>query len=405
MIPSPAEPPKTRRAPSATSHRPRLDAIDALRGLVMVIMALDHVRDFFTDPRVVPTDLWRASSALFLTRWITHFCAPVFVFLAGTGAYLYAAGGKTKSQLAFFLLTRGLWLVLLEITLVHLGWSFNFDYHLILLQVIWAIGASMVVLAGLSLLPTLGVTAIGIALIVLHNYFEDPGVDDSGPLHALAVILCRGGRLQPASGLQIIVAYPLLPWFGVMCAGYGCGALWLWEREQRQKWLLSLGSVVMAIFILLRAVNWYGDPSPWTSWWPPPSSLFTLFSFVNCTKYPPSLLFVLMTLGPALVGLALLDRGLDTLGRSLVVFGRVPLFYYLVHAPLIHLVALVFALTRYGNARFLFHNPLFAMPAGYGYGLLVVYLIWVGVVLMLYPLCRWFGEIKQRRKDWWLSYL
>src|SRR5262249_20966615 len=157
-----------------------------------------------------------------------------------------------------------------------------------------------------------------------------------------------------------------------------------WEREPRQRWLLWLGSVVMAAFVLLRGVNWYGDPSPWTSWWPSPSSLFTLLSFVNCTKYPPSLLFVLMTLGPALVRLALLDRGLNAVGRSLVVFGRVPLFYYLLHVPLIHLLALVFALTRYGNFRFLFHNPLFGMPEGYGYGLPVVYLVWIGVVLMLY---------------------
>jgi uncharacterized membrane protein len=373
-------------------------------------MALDHVRDFLSNARFNPLDLSRASAALFLTRWVTHFCAPVFVFLAGTGAFLHATRGKTRRQLAWFLLSRGLWLVALEFTLIHLGWFFNFEYRLLLGQVIWAIGCAMVALAGLVFLPAWAVTALGVALIAGHNLFDGVRADSLGSARWLWVVLCSGsffgGPLQPWPGVYFFVAYPLLPWLGVLAAGYGFGRLWLLDRGPRRRRLLGLGAGLTLLFLALRAVNRYGDPFPWSS---QPGGLLTLLSFLNCWKYPPSLSFVLMTLGPAILLLGLCDRPLGRVGGVLVTFGRVPLFYYLLHLPLIHLVALGLACLRYEDVSFMFHNVAFAgpaqLPAGYGYGLPVVYGAWLGVVLGLYPVCRWFAEVKRRRGAGWLSYL
>jgi uncharacterized membrane protein len=402
------------RAPAATRLpariTPRLDAIDLLRGVVMVLMALDHTRGFLSDARFNPVDLSQTTAALFLTRWVTHFCAPVFVFLAGTGAFLSATRGKTRPQLAWFLLTRGLWLVVLEFTLVHLGWFFNLEYRLLFGQVIWAIGCSMMLLAALVFLPAWAVTALGVALIACHNLFDGVRADSLGPFRWLWEVLHSGsfveGPLELWPGSYLFVAYPVLPWLGVMAAGYGFGQLWLLDRGVRRWWLLGLGAGLTLLFVALRAVNRYGDPFPWTE---QPGGLFTFFSFINCTKYPPSLLFLLMTLGPAIAALALFDRPAGPLGRVFVIFGRVPLFYYLLHAPLIHLVALGLAAARYGEVAFMFQNVAMAgprqLPAGYGYGLPVVYLVWLGVVVMLYPVCRWFARLKSRRRAMWLGYL
>jgi uncharacterized membrane protein len=411
---------------AVTAVRTRLEAIDVLRGTVMVLMALDHVRDFFSDARFDPLDLSQTTAALFLTRWVTHFCAPVFVFLAGTGAFLYGRG-KTRPQLAWFLLSRGLWLVVLELTLVHLGWFFNFRYELIIGQVIWAIGWSMVMMAGLVFLPTWMVTAVGALLICSHNLLDGIRPDALGwasePLvvHVGAnevgvpvswargpwMILLSGGLLEPWPGFRFMAAYPLLPWLGMMAVGYGFGRIWLFDRGRRRLWLIGLGAAVTALFLVLRARNRYGDPQQWSL---QSTDLFTVLDFLNCSKYPPSLLFVLMTLGPALLALAWFDRGTGMFGRPLAVFGRVPLFYYLLHVPLIHLAALVLAHAQYSNVEFVYQHPLVArftgqLPDGYGYGLPVVYLIWLGVVLVLYLPCRWFAELKRRRRDVWLSYL
>jgi uncharacterized membrane protein len=390
--------------------RSRVESIDLLRGVVMVVMALDHVRDFLSGARFDPLDLSRTTGALFLTRWVTHFCAPVFVLLAGAGARLWAARGKTRSQLAWFLLTRGLWLVALEFTLVHLGWFFNVEYRLLLGQVIWAIGGSMVALAGLVFLPAWAVAVLGVTLVACNNLLSSVGAGGSGPARWLRVALCSGsfadGPLEPWPGVYLFVAYPLLPWLGVMALGYGLGGLWRLDRGPRRRWLLALGAAFTLLFVALRAVNRYGDPSPWSI---QPSGLFTLFSFVNCSKYPPSPLFLLMTLGPAFLALALFDRPAGPLGRVFVTFGRAPLLYYLLHLPLIHLVALGLAYARYGEVGFMFQNVAFAgpaqLPAGYGYALPVVYLVWLGVVLMLYPACRWFSGLKARRRAVWLRYL
>jgi uncharacterized membrane protein len=407
-VPTSAGSPATGRRP--VSILPRLEAVDLLRGVVMVLMALDHTRDFLSAARFSPLDLSRTDPALFLTRWVTHFCAPVFVFLAGTGAFLSGARGKTRAQLAWFLLTRGLWLVVLEFTLVRLGWYFTLEYSRLNGQVIWVIGCSMVALAGLVFLPAWAVGALGVVLIACHNLFDGVRADSLGPFRWLWVALrsgyFSGGSLEPWPGVYLFVSYPVLPWLGVMAAGYGLGQVWLLDRGPRRRWLLGQGAGLTLLFVALRAVNRYGDPSPWSE---QPSGLFTFFSFINCSKYPPSLLFLLMTLGPALFALGLLDRPPGPLGRVFVTFGRVPLFFYLLHLPLIHLVALGLARLRYEDVAFMFGNVAFAGPAqlppGYGYGLLAVYLIWLGVVGLLYPVCRWFSGVKARRRSPWLSYL
>jgi uncharacterized membrane protein len=382
-----------------------------LRGLVMVIMALDHVRDFFSDAQSFdPTDLTHTNAALFLTRWITHFCAPVFVFLAGTGAFLSTSRGKTIPALARFLLSRGLWLVALDLFVVHtFGWWFNVDYHLLYGDVLWALGWSMVALAGLVFLPTWSIVAVGLAIVALHNLFDATRADSLGSARWLWAILHSGDVLEPFPDVHFIPGYPILPWIGVMAAGYGCGAVLLRPQDERRKWLLRAGVGLVFAFIAIRASNVYGDPHPWAT---QETWLFTVFSFVNVEKYPPSFLYLLMTLGPALAALALFERVSPPLGRFFITLGRVPLFYYLLHLVVIHALAVAFAYARYGRADWMFRNPplpitssVLPFPEGYGYRLVTVYAVWVSVVVGLYPLCRWFANVKGRRREVWLSYL
>jgi uncharacterized membrane protein len=392
------------------SGQSRLYSVDMLRGMVMVIMALDHVRDFFSNAYAFdPTDLTQTNAALFFTRWITHFCAPVFVLLAGTGAFLSTSRGKTKKELAGFLLSRGLWLVFLDLFFVHtFGWWFNFDYHLLYGDVLWALGWSMVVMASLVFLPLWSITAVGIAMVALHNLFDAVSADSFGSFRWLWAILHSGDILQPLPGIHLVPGYPLVPWIGVMAAGYGFGALLLRSLDKRRRWLLGLGIGLTVVFIVIRATNFYGDPQVWTI---QKTGLFTFFSFINCEKYPPSLLYLLMTLGPAIIALGLFDRISHSLIRPLVTLGRVPLFFYLLHLTVIHALAVAFAYSRYGHAEWMFRNvtvpsnSVLPYPQGYGYGLVTVYAIWLGVVLILYPFCRWFASVKGRRREVWLSYL
>lgn len=391
--------------------RPRLESIDAVRGLIMVVMALDHARDFLHHGAMLfaPTDLSRTSLPLFFTRWITHFCAPGFFFLAGTAAFLSFGRGKSRNDLARFLVSRGLWLIFLELTVVRcLGWQFNFDYHFTGLLVIWELGCSMIVLAALIYLPRWAIALFAIVMIAGHNLLDPIEPQSFGAFAWLWNILHAPGKFDPLPGVTVATPYTLIPWVGVMAAGYVVGGFYRLEPVERRKRLLWLGIVLSGTFIIIRALNFYGDPAPWTV---QRNGLFTVLSFLNCQKYPPSFLFLLMTLGPIIILLALLDNYLPAILRPLIVFGRVPLFFYLLHLPLIHGVAIALSYIKYGRAVWLFHGPagipLFASayPSNYGYGLATIYLVWIAVTIVLYPLCVWFAGVKQRRRDVWLSYL
>jgi uncharacterized membrane protein len=376
--------------------------VDLLRGLVMVIMVLDHVRAYLTEARFDPTDLARTDLALFGTRWITHFCAPTFVFLAGTGAFLAGSRGKSRDELARFLVTRGLWLVFLELTVVRFAWAFNLDYaHMLWVQVIWVLGVSMMVLAALIYLPLPVIGAFGAAMIATHNLFDglEPGA--LGAWGTLWTFLHVQRPVTMPWGSDLFVAYPLIPWIGVMAVGYAFGGVLLRPSAERQRALLRLGGALTAGFVVLRAINVYGDPRPWT---PQSSGLFTVLSFFDTTKYPPSLLFLLMTLGPAIVSLAWFERLSGAGARFLIVFGRVPLFYYVLHLFVIHAAALAVG-TLAGFPPAAFFGSIFEMPKGWGYSLPVVYAVWAAVVLALYPVCRWFADLKARRREVLLSYL
>jgi uncharacterized membrane protein len=397
---------------SIAGARPRLDSIDIVRGLIMVVMALDHVRDFFHHDALLfdPTDLTRTNAAIFFTRWITHFCAPVFFFLAGTGAFLGFSRGKSKAVLARFLVSRGLWLVLLELTVVRcFGWGFNFNYRVTGLLVLWALGWSMVALAALIFLPRWAITLFAVIVIAGHNLLDPIAPERFGRYAWIWHILHVPARLHPFEGVTVGVPYSLIPWVGVMAGGYAFGGLYRLEGPERRRRLYWLGAALTAGFVIIRLINVYGDPSPWSV---QRSTLFTVLSFLNCEKYPPSLLYLLMTLGPTVLLLAFLDGKSPPLLRPLSVIGRVPLFYYLLHLPLMHGIAVGFSYLRYGRVvDGLFMGPAgvptfrHGYPADYGYSLPVVYLVWFAVVVLLYPLCSWFARLKQQRREVWLSYL
>ncbi len=393
------------------ARQPRLTSIDAVRGLVMIIMALDHTRDLFSNVTFDPTDLTQTTPLLFFTRWITHFCAPVFVLLAGTSAFLSLSGGKSRGELARFLLTRGLWLMLLEVAVVTpLGWSFNFDYGFTRLQVIWVIGAAMVVLAALvPIAPRRAIGLLGLVIVLGHNVFDGPHAAWLGGFAGAWKLLHNLTPLQPFPHKTVLSIYPIVPWFGVMALGYGCvGELMLVEPRRRDRLLLLVGLAMIALFALLRASNLYGDPKPWAV---QRDAVRTVLSFVNCTKYPPSLLYLLMTLGPAAIVLAFADRLPSLITGVLTTYGRTPLFYYLLHLPILHGLAVLFSYIRYGQAPWLFHDMLaqkgatHPIPPGYGYDLWVVYLVWIAAVAALYPACRLYAGVKRRNKHPLLSYL
>jgi uncharacterized membrane protein len=386
----------------ATPHgaaRPRLDGIDFLRGLVMAIMVLDHARDFFGGSSMNPRDVHDTS--LFLTRWVTHFCAPIFVFLAGVSAFLYGSRGRARSDIARFLLTRGLWLMLIELTVVRFAWTFDVSYDFVFMQVIWAIGCSMLVLAGLIYVPRWAIAAFALTLILGHNLLDGIVADDSW--RWLWVMTHGFGVLHPTPNMEVMAIYPLIPWVAVMAAGYVLGAVFLRPEVQRRRALLTVGLLATIGFIVLRATNLYGDPAPWLK---QDAFVPTLLSFVNCEKYPPSLLYLAMTIGPGLILLALFQSARSWLARVIIEIGRVPFLFYIAHIALLHAMAIVVAELMVGDIGWLFrHMPVFNKPDGYGLSLPGVYALWLVALALLYPMCRWFGALKQRRKDWWLSYL
>lgn len=402
--------------------RRRVDSVDVVRGVVMVLMALDHARDYFGDAAASPTNLATASAGLFLTRWVTHFCAPTFFLLTGTGARL-TLGRRTRAGLSRFLLTRGLWLAGLEVTVVRFLWQFNADYRVTLLTVLWALGWSMVTLAALVWLPTGVVAALGVAAIALHNLADAVRPTAFGALAPLWTVLHQPGPLLVTPRATVFVAYPLVPWLGVTAVGYALGAVYAWPAARRRAFLLRTGAALTLAFVAVRALDAYGDPAPWAA---QATAARTVLSFLNVTKYPPSLLFLLMTLGPALVALGLLDGvgGGDGAGdgggpagarlprvlRPALVVGRVPMFYYLLHILVLHALAVAACLVRYGGVHWMFESPgvdrfPVTQPPGWPAPLPGVYLAWVATVVLAYPCCRWYAALKARRTDPWLSYL
>ena len=380
---------------------PRIESVDLLRGLVMVVMVLDHTRDYFMNLQVGATDLARTTPALFFTRWITHFCAPTFMFLAGVGASLAGSNGMSRPGLARFLLARGLWLVVLDVTVVSFLLFFTVP-NAIVAGVLWAIGWSMVALAGLVFLPRWLIGAIGVAMIAGHDLLDGIRAEGSGPLSMIWHILHQQGFLPMPGGFVLFVLYPLVPWIGVMAASYAFGPVLELPRERRRPILIGMGLALTLAFVALRATNVYGDPNPWTT---RASPTFTALSFLNGSKYPPSLLYLLMTLGPAIVALGLLDRGAGRFGGPLLTFGRVPLFFYLLQWPVAHGLAVLVATLRGQATGWMFRFPPFQSPPEYGAGLVEVYLAWLVVLALLYAPCRWFAGVKRRHRWGWLSYL
>ena len=387
----------------------RVQAIDIMRGGVMVIMALDHTRDYVHAAAMAfpPEDLTRTTPAIFFTRWITHVCAPVFMFSAGVSAYLRLERGGTKAELSRFLWTRGLWLIVLEFTVVRAGFFFDLTFNPSFLLVFWALGMGMIALAALVHLPYRVLAVLSVVMIALHNLFDGVTPAQLGAYGWVWQLLHAPGLLTTGPPLMI-VAYPLVPWIGVMAAGFCFGRVYRLPPERRRTLLIGSGLALVAAFVVVRGLNIYGDPRPWAVQSEP---IYTWLSFLNASKYPPSLAFLLMTLGPAILALGLIDGLRLSERHPFVVFGRVPLFYFVLHIPLIHALAIALTWLRYGSAPFLFlppptlGTPRDVFPPDYGWELWVTYALWAVVVTALYPACLWFARLRARRRDWWLSYL
>lgn len=388
------------------TSRARIESVDVVRGIVIILMALDHTRDFFGDLAADPTTLATTTPALFFTRWITHFCAPAFFLLTGTGACL-ALGKMSKAELTRYLITRGIWLIVLELVVMRFALQFNFDYQVTIVTVLWALGWAMIALAGLIWLPIPLIAAIGITMVAGHNLLDGISAVRFGALAPLWTILHAPGILFNNGRVLVVISYVLIPWVGVTALGFCLGRLFQGDAERRKTWLLWLGIGLTASFLILRLANIYGDPAPWVS---QRSPLWTLISFLNVTKYPPSLLFLLMTLSPVLLLLRAFEARVPQLFQPALIIGKIPLFFFVLHFFLIHLLAVLASGLRYGEIGEMFRSPdlahfPFSQPPGWGAPLPVIYAIWIAVVLILYPLCRWYARVKQQNKAWWLSYL
>ena len=390
--------------------RTRIASVDVIRGAAMALMAIDHVRVYAAVPA------GGIEPAIFFTRWITHFCAPAFIFLAGTSAFLYA---RTHADVARMLLTRGAWLILLELTVLRLAWTFNADFMgYNMAGVIWVIGWCMVLMALLVRLPVTIVGGFGVAVIALHNLLDpvlfSPDVAAS-PLAGLWKVLYVGFYAGPIAlgdgGPPLLVLYSIVPWIGVMAAGYAFGAIVTFEPPRRDRACLTIGGTAIALFLVLRGFNLYGDPQPWILPDPnaDPPAMPGVLSFLNANKYPASLAFLLMTLGPTIAVVPLLERARGRVVQWLTVFGRVPFFFYVLHIPLIHVLAIVVSLARTGSITpWLFGNhPMGPPPApeGYMWSLGLLYVVWATALVLLYAASRWFTSLKARRTEWWLRYL
>lgn len=387
----------------------RIESIDILRGLVMVIMALDHVRDYFNYGSffIDPTNVETTTPILFFTRFITHYCAPVFVFLAGTSAFLYGRN-KTKSQLSKFLLTRGIWLIFMEVVVNNLIWTFDLSYSFPILQVIWAIGLSMICLSFLIYLPYKWILVLGLVIIAGHNILDGLVMQGNSPEAIVWYLLHQNHTMVLGPDKMILFHYPVIPWIGLMALGYCLGQLYLkdFDKGLRRTWLLRMGLGALALFFVIRGLNVYGDLVPWTV---RDSSSKTIISFFNVTKYPPSLAFVLITIGPALLFLYVIENVKNSITNFFLIFGRVPFFYYFLHVLVIHTAAIIGIIIFGGNWKDMILTADVFMNetlVTYGYPLWVTYMVWIGVVLALYPWCKKYMIYKINNKDkWWLSYL
>ena len=375
----------------------RLSSIDVLRGLVIVIMALDHVRAYFTDVRFDALDPTQTDAFLYATHWIANLCAPTFILLAGASAYLMGRR-TTKASLTRSLVTRGLWLIALEWTVVTFAWTFNFRYEMgVILQVMWVIGASMIVLGGLVRLPPMLVGAIGLAICAGHNLLDSVQPEAFGAWSWLWKVL----HVQAGPTGIAFVHYPLVPWVGLMAVGYALGKVYDLDSARRGQLLVAFGGAAIVLFFALRLINGYGDLQPWTA---QPDFGRTVMAFMNVEKYPPSLDYLLITVGPALLLLVALERVRGWFADVLQTFGRVPLFFYVLHIALAHLAAGLVALwLGYGTA--VLGEFFLSFPPTWGVGLAGVYAAWLFVVATLYPACLWFADFKEHRKDWWLYYV
>lgn len=389
-----------------TLKAPRIQSIDVLRGLVIVIMALDHVRDYFYPLSSDPTNLETTTPILFFTRFITHYCAPVFVFLAGTSAFLYGQN-KTKGALSKFLLTRGVWLVFLEVTVMTVLWWFSFSWDLINLQVLWAIGVAMIALGLAVRLPVKTILVLGLILVIGHNALDGIFMEGEGPAAVLWYVLHQPNMISVGE-TYIMILYPIIPWIGVILLGYAFGQLYAkgFDAGVRKKWLLRLGLACLGSFLVVRGINIYGDPVPWTV---QKDSTFTFLSFINVTKYGPSLSFLLVTLGPAFLVLLGIERLKNKFTDFFLVYGRVPFFFYVLHVLVIHFLAVIILMILgqdWSTLVGLKASVFFEGIPGYGYALWVTYAAWIGVVLFFYPLCLRYMKYKAANRDkWWLSYL
>ncbi|MEQ1586204.1 MAG: heparan-alpha-glucosaminide N-acetyltransferase domain-containing protein [Cyclobacteriaceae bacterium] len=391
------------------SHQFRISSIDIARGLIMVIMALDHTRDYFHADAFVfdPANLGKTHTALFFTRWITHFCMPAFVLLAGVATRISLVR-KSKKELSRYLFTRGLWMILLEIVVMRFAYFFNFYFDVTILSVLWLFGMCMILLSALIYLPNKVLLVSGLIMVMGHNLLDGVTIDPTSLWFATWTIYMRVGFLTVTPDVAFIISYPVIPWLGVMLVGYGIGS---WYGEQidstaRQKLLLKAGITCLVAFVMLRFINVYGDPTPWSS---QQSNWFTFLSFINTTKYPVSLLFLLMTIGPLLILLSLLEKGNTKVFQPLNTIGRVPLFYFILHFYLIHMVALISYMIKTGKSfseiDLHFAKSFGGITPEGGHSLLVVYFVWVAIVLIMYPLCKAYDRIKSQHPGTFLSYL
>lgn len=383
----------------------RIQSIDLLRGIVMVIMVLDHSRDFFhyNGFSEEPTDLANSTPFLFFTRWVTHFCAPVFIFLSGTSVFLMRS--NSIKEKALFVFKRGLWLVLLSLTIVAFVWWFDFSLHYLALDVIWVIGLCMILFAAIILLPFRIILFSGIMCIAFHNLLDKVNFDTGTLQTLLWDLFHREGLVEINNRFSIFVVYPLMPWIGVMSLGYCFGRLYQkdFSPKRRRKILFILGSGCVSLFIFLRILNNYGEPEPWRKY---PSTLFTFMSFINTTKYPPSLLYLLMTIGPSLIFLSLAETFMNKIAQFFIVFGRVPLFFYLLHLYFLHLIAFIATLFSYSwNETVQALTKMSEFPSGFGFSLMIVYPVWIATVFILYPICKRYNNFKSTHQLWWLSYI